>query len=83
MIASAVAFAPEPAITGTRPAVCSMQISVTRICSSNESVGDSPVVPQGTKPLLPSAICQSMKFRNAASSTAPSRNGVISAVNEP
>ena len=41
-----VEFEPVPAITGTRRLAASMQSSVTRMCSSWLSVGDSPVVPQ-------------------------------------
>ena len=52
-------------------------------CSSWESVGLSPVVPTGTSPLVPSAICQSTRPRKAFSSTEPFLNGVTSAVNEP
>ena len=47
-IASAVEFEPAPAITGTRLAATSMHSSMTRLCSSWESVGLSPVVPTGT-----------------------------------
>ena len=48
------------------------------------SVGDSPVVPTGTRPLLPSAICHSTNSRRAFSSTWPLlSNGVTSAVNDP
>ena len=53
------------------------------LCSSWDSVGLSPVVPTGTSPLVPSAICQSTSSRNAFSSTDPFLNGVTSAVNEP
>ncbi len=60
-----------------------MQISTTRLCSSWLSVGLSPVVPTGTRPCVPSAICQSTKARKASSSTLPSFIGVTSAVIEP
>src|SRR5687768_18368342 len=46
---------PAPAMTGTRPADVLTQSSTTRICSSWLSVGDSPVVPTGTRPCVPSA----------------------------
>src|SRR5688572_23210664 len=83
-MASRVLFDPAPAITGTFPAASSMQTSTTRLCSAWESVGDSPVVPTGTRPFVPSSICQETKLRKAFSSNAPSsRNGVTSAVIEP
>src|SRR5438128_2024701 len=60
-----------------------MHHSTTRLCSSWDSVGLSPVVPTGTRPLVPSAICQSTRARNAVSSTESCLNGVTSAVNDP
>ena len=60
-----------------------MQMSTTRRCSSWLSVGLSPVVPQGTRPCDPDAICQSIRARNACSSIAPSLKGVTSAGIEP
>ena len=57
--------------------------STTCLCSSCDSVGLSPVVPTGTRPLVPSAICQSTMSRNAFSSSEPFLNGVTSAVKEP
>src|SRR4029077_16889066 len=39
--------------------------------------------PTGTRPLVPSASCQSTRSRKAFSSTDPFLNGVTSAVNEP
>ena len=85
LTASAVAALAQavPAITGTRPLASSTQSSITRLCSSWLRVGDSPVVPQGTRPWVPSAICQFTSLRNAASSTLPSLKGVITAVMEP
>src|SRR6478735_8730520 len=82
-MASAVEFEPEPAITGTRPSAWSMHHSTTCLCSSCDRVGLSPVVPTGTRPLVPSEICQSTMSRNAFSSTEPFLNGVTSAVKEP
>src|SRR5919197_3402872 len=82
-IASAVELEPAPAITGTRFFVVSTQISTTRLCSSCESVGLSPVVPTATRPCVPWAICHSTKRAKALSSTAPFRKGVISAVKDP
>ena len=76
-------FDPAPAITGIRPAAASTTISTQRPCSSWESVGDSPVVPTGTRPWLPSATCHSTSSASAFSSTLPSRNGVTSAGMEP
>src|SRR5450830_1622105 len=60
-----------------------MHHSTTSLCSSCDSVGLSPVVPTGTRPLVPSAICQSTRSRNAFSSSEPFLNGVTSAVNDP
>ncbi len=40
-------------------------------------------MPQGTRPWLPCAICQDTSLRNAASSTFPSRMGVMRAGIEP
>src|SRR4029078_1359474 len=82
-MASAVEFEPEPAITGTRPSAWSMHHSTTCLCSSGDRGGLSPVVPTGTRPLVPSEICQSTMSRNAFSSTEPFLNGVTSAVKEP
>src|SRR5436190_7180549 len=82
-MASAVELEPAPATTGTRRRACSVHHSTTRLCSSWDRVGLSPVVPTGTSPLVPSAICQSTRSRKAFSSTDPLLNGVTSAVNEP
>lgn len=51
-MASRVLLEPAPAITGTRPFAAAMVISTTRLCSRCDSVGLSPVVPQGTKGTL-------------------------------
>jgi hypothetical protein len=73
-----------PAITGTpEPLAAAMQMSMTRLCSSIDSVGDSPVVPHGTRPSVPSLICQATNFSNPFSSTAPFLNGVINATSDP
>src|SRR5579859_650406 len=82
-MASSVEFEPAPAITGTRPADASTHSSTTRLCSAWDRVGDSPVVPHGTRPWLPSLICQSTKDWKDFSSTAPPEKGVMSAVMEP
>ena len=81
--ASLVELDPAPATTGTRLFAVLTQISMIRRCSSWLTVGLSPVVPTGTRPCDPSAICQSTKAEKAFSSTAPSANGVMSAVIEP
>src|ERR1700744_5892410 len=82
-MASLVELEPAPAITGTRPLASSMHHSTPRLCSSWFSVGLSPVVPTGTRPCVPSAICQLTSARKAASSSEPFLNGVTRAVNEP
>src|SRR4030081_3623644 len=82
-MASLVELEPAPAITGTRPFASSMHHSTTRLCSSWLTVGLSPVVPTGTRPWVPSAICQLTNPRKAASSSEPFLNGVTKAVNEP
>src|ERR1700685_122289 len=82
-MASLVELEPAPAITGTRPLTSSMHHSTMRLCSSWLTVGLSPVVPTGTRPWVPSAICQLTSARKAASSSEPFLNGVTKAVNEP
>src|SRR5580692_3083421 len=82
-MASRVEFEPAPAITGTRPSAPSMHHSTTRLCSSWLTVGLSPVVPTGTRPLVPSAICQFTSPRKAASSSEPFLKGVTRAVKDP
>src|SRR5688572_21158714 len=57
--------------------------SITRKCSSCDSVGDSPVVPTGTTPVTPPATCASINAAKAASSSWSFRNGVTSAVKVP
>ncbi len=82
-MASSVLFEPVPAITGTRRLTTATVNSMTRLCSSWDNVADSPVVPQGTMPFVPLAICHSMSSANARSSTFPFRNGVTMATSEP
>src|SRR5215470_7675638 len=82
-MASLVELEPAPATTGTRPLASSMHHSTTFLCSSWLRVGLSPVVPTGTRPWVPSAICQLTSPRNAASSSEPFLNGVTKAVNDP
>src|SRR5262249_37043435 len=60
-----------------------MHHSTTRLCSSWLRVGLSPVVPTGTRPWVPSEICQFTSERNAASSSEPFLKGVTRAVNDP
>src|SRR5262245_39041319 len=60
-----------------------MHHSTTWLCSSCDRVGLSPVVPTGTSPLVPSAICHSTMLRKAFSSGEPFFNVVTSAVKEP
>src|SRR6202048_2996351 len=78
-----VELEPAPAITGTRPMASSMHHSTTRLCSSWLTVGLSPVVPTGTRPLVPSEICQLTSDRKAASSSEPCLKGVTKEVKEP
>src|ERR1700720_4738494 len=82
-MASLVELEPAPAITGTRPLASSTHHSTTRLCSSWLTVGLSPVVPTGTRPWVPSAICQPTSDRKAASSSEPFLNGVTRAVKDP
>src|SRR5688572_29201186 len=56
---------------------------MTRSCSGKSSVGDSPVVPTGTRPSMPPLIWNSTCSRRRASSSRPSRNGVTRAVMAP
>src|SRR5215831_12767995 len=74
---------PRARDTGTRPRASAMHHSTTCLCSSWESVGLSPVVPTGTRPLVPSSICRTTRARNAFSSIVPFWNGVTKAVNDP
>ena len=52
-IASEVELEPVPAITGILPLHSLIAISITFLCSIWDKVGDSPVVPAGTTPLVP------------------------------
>src|SRR5580704_6509871 len=60
-----------------------MHHSTTCRCSSWVRVGLSPVVPTGTKPLVPSPICHSIRSRKLFSSTEPFLKGVTRAVIDP
>ena len=57
--------------------------SITLRCSSQLSVGDSPVVPTGTIPATRPFTCISTSSRNAFQSTPPFTNGVTNAVYTP
>src|SRR5689334_9856929 len=70
-------------MTGTRFFAASTQSSTTRLCSAWLKVGDSPVVPTGTRPCVPCPTCQSTKSWKPLSSTVPPRNGVIRATIDP
>src|SRR5215467_7757157 len=83
-ITSCVLYPPAPASTGTLPLASSRLISTTRRCSACVSVGLSPVVPQGTRKLMPAWICRRTRRRSVASSRERSRwNGVTNAVPHP
>src|SRR2546421_6685818 len=57
---------------------------MTRRCSARVSVGLSPVVPHGTKKLIPASICRRTSLRSVSSSSDRSRrNGVTNAVPHP
>jgi len=71
-MASSVLFDPAPAITGTLFFTTSTHNSTTRLCSSCDNVGDSPVVPTGTRPFVPFSICQLMCLTKLSSSKEPS-----------
>ena len=70
--ASWVEFEVAPATMGTRPATTSIVISMTCSHSSCESVGVSPVVPQGTRKSMPDSTCHATRLRRAVSSMEPS-----------
>ncbi len=82
--ASRVEFEPAPAIMGTRPLLAAIVISMTWWCSSWFSVGDSPVVPTGRRPLIPPAIWLSTSFSRSLTARDPSSvKGVARAVIDP
>src|SRR5436305_15133286 len=83
-INSSVELGQVPAVHGSAlPLVVWMQMSISRVFSSLEMVGDSPVVPHGTRPSVPSLICQATNFSNPFSSTDSPLNGVINATSDP
>ena len=59
----AVLFEPQPAMTGTLPPATSTAVATRSAHSSSVRVGVSPVVPQGTRPEMPAAICRSHRLR--------------------
>ena len=76
-ITSSVRSAPVPTRTGTRPRAVSTTVRATSWRSSSSSERNSPVLPSGIRPWMPSPICHSVKRRRTAESTDPSApNGV-------
>src|SRR5215813_10604736 len=82
-MACCVSFEPVPASTRQRLFAFATATRITCSRSSCDSVGDSPVVPIATIPLIPAAICVSTSCSKAERSIPPSRNGVTNAVNAP
>src|SRR5690349_19573670 len=82
-MASAVAFEPVPAMTGTRPRACSTTNLTTSVCSSWVRVAASPVDPHGTSADDPAAIWRSTSLPKVVQSIAPSLKGVTRATIEP
>src|SRR5665213_1605464 len=70
-------------MTGIFPLAALITISVTFLCSSCESVADSPVEPQGTNPSVPFSRWNSTNFFKRSSSTLPLRKGVTKATYDP
>src|SRR5882757_6846907 len=66
---SSVHSAPVPISTGTRPAACLTTISTICRRSSGVTLKNSPVLPSGIRPWMPSSIWKSTRRRSAASST--------------
>ncbi len=78
-----VLLEPVPAIIGTLPLATRTTVSTTIRSSASLIAGVSPVVPQGTRPLIPWPIWNSTMPSRASTSTSPLRNGVTRAVNAP
>src|SRR5689334_12934860 len=79
-----VLYPPAPPSTGTLPLASSSVISMTRRCSLRVRVGLSPVVPQGTRKLMPASIWRRTRERSVGSSREKSfLNGVTNAVPHP
>ena len=71
-IASLVEFEPGAGDHRHAPGRDLDHVLTTARCSSCESVADSPVLPQGTSPSTPLAICHSTRRRAPSRSSAPS-----------
>src|SRR5690349_12396818 len=82
-IVSRVLLLPAPATTGTRPFTSSTTTAMARARSSASMVTASPVVPMGSSTFVPPSSWKRTRARKASSSSAPSWNGVASAVMEP
>ena len=72
-----------PVIAGAGSNSTAEAVSLAQHAEKSGASAVLSVVPTGTRPCVPSAICQSTKLAKAFSSTAPSRMGVMSAVIEP
>ena len=59
---SFVAVSPVPAMTGILPFTWSTQASMTSALSGWDIKENSPVVPQGTMPVIPLSMSQSMRL---------------------
>src|SRR5699024_12397116 len=70
-MAVSVQFEPVPATTGILLFTLSMVYLIVSICSSWESVDDSPVVPQIMTASVPSAICSSRISPSFSKFTSP------------
>src|SRR5437899_544153 len=82
--ASRVEFDVAPATMGTRPRAASNVIPNTNLHSLRESVGVSPVVPQGNKKSMPDSTWQVTRLRRDGSSMEPfGLKGVTRAVPQP
>ena len=66
VIASLVALAPVPAITGILPAANSTVFKITFTFSSILNVADSPVVPTATIAFVPDLMWNSTNFLNSS-----------------
>ena len=72
--------APAASAASAAPAAASTVARMIAICSSCVTVGDSPVVPTGTRPSIPARIWYSTSFLRSAKETWPLVKGVTSAV---
>ncbi len=81
---SSVQLLPQPARTGMRLLTAFTTVAMTSSCSSWLSVGDSPVVAQGTMAFVPEAMCHSTNSRTSPWSIEPFfLKGVMRATIEP